>query len=614
MAASLDCLLSFSVPVPRGEFMNSFVLALALTPCPVAMEPTSVRSAPHVFLILADDLGYGDLSLHGNTNLATPHLDSLARDGARVDPFLVCPVCSPTRAEIMTGRYHPRCGVRDVTRGGERLNLDEKTMAESFREAGYATGLFGKWHHGTQFPYHPMARGFERFYGFTEGHWGSYFDAPMDDQGRLTRGKGFLADDITEKAIDFFRARVTGPTPQPVFCFLAFNTPHSPMQVPEPYWKRFAQKPLSLRATLPGTEDPDFTRAALAMVENLDDNVGKLLRAIDGLGQREQSIVVFLSDNGPNSARFNAGLKGRKGSVDEGGVRSPLFIRHPATIRAGTRVDRLSGAIDLFPTLTELAGVRLSPAPGKPLDGISIKEDLLGRQSSAGDRLLVSHWAGKTSVRSSRYRLDAGSALFDLIADPGQTRNIAADSPEVAKRLGQARESWKKEMSLPLPVDRRPFPIGHPAHPVTYLPARDGQTEGAVRRSGPAPNCSFFENWTQLGDRIRWSVDVLTEGDYEVILHHTCKEANLGAVIVCEWGPARLETTLTRAIDPPLEGAKQDRVPRKGESYVKDFQPLNLGTVHAKTGAMDLILRASSIPGKGVADVWMMELRRKPTP
>ena len=139
-------------------------------------------------VILSDDQGWGDLSLNGNTNLKTPHIDSLAKNGAKFDRFFVQPVCSPTRAEFLTGRYHPRGGVRDVSTGGERLNLDEKTIADTFRAAGYATGAFGKWHNGSQYPYHPNGRGFQEYYGFTSGHWGDYFDPPLDHNGVAVRG------------------------------------------------------------------------------------------------------------------------------------------------------------------------------------------------------------------------------------------------------------------------------------------------------------------------------------------------------------------------------------------------------------------------------------------
>src|SRR2546423_6979152 len=173
-------------------------LLVVLAAGPVGAAEVPAR--PNVVVILTDDQGWGDLSINGNTNLATPHLDSIARDGAIFDRFFVQPVCSPTRAEFLTGRYHPRGGVRDVSTGGERLNLDGKTIADAFKAAGYATACFGKWHNGTQYPYHPNGRGFDEYYGFTSGHWGHYFTPPLDHHGQPTTGNGFIPDDLTDRA------------------------------------------------------------------------------------------------------------------------------------------------------------------------------------------------------------------------------------------------------------------------------------------------------------------------------------------------------------------------------------------------------------------------------
>ncbi len=285
---------------------------------------------PNVVVILTDDQGWGDLSFSGNTNLSTPHIDSLARQGASFDRFFVCPVCSPTRAEFLTGRYHPRGGVCDVSLGGERLNLDQRTMADWFKSAGYRTAAFGKWHNGTQYPYHPCGRGFDEFYGYTSGHWGDYFSPPLDHNGQMVRGNGYLVEDFTDHAMEFIEAN----RDRPFFVYLPLPTPHSPMQVPDPYWNRFKDKTLTMLGAQGTKEDIHFTRAALSMVECIDDHIGRLLKRLDKLDLADNTIVVFFSDNGPNSDRWNGGMKGRKGSTDEGGVRSPLFIRWPARISA----------------------------------------------------------------------------------------------------------------------------------------------------------------------------------------------------------------------------------------------------------------------------------------
>jgi arylsulfatase A-like enzyme len=189
----------------------AFALAFGLFPVHAARGQ---QRRPNVVVILADDQGWGDLSVHGNTNLNTPNIDSLARDGALFERFFVCPVCSPTRAEFFTGRYHPRGGVYSTSTGGERLNLDEKTIGDTFKAAGYATGAFGKWHNGMQYPYHPNARGFDEFYGFCSGHWGNYFSPVLEHNGTLVRGNGYITDDLTEHALAFIEQNKD----RPCFC------------------------------------------------------------------------------------------------------------------------------------------------------------------------------------------------------------------------------------------------------------------------------------------------------------------------------------------------------------------------------------------------------------
>jgi len=562
---------------------------------PVA--PASAAERPNVLVILADDQGWGDLSVHGNTNLSTPNIDSLARDGALFERFFVCPVCSPTRAEFLTGRYHPRGGVRGVSTGGERLDLDERTIAEVFRAAGYTTAAFGKWHNGTQFPYHPRGRGFGEFFGFCSGHWGDYFDPPLEHNGSLVRGKGYITDNLTEHALAFMKEN----RDRPFFCYVPFNTPHSPMQVPDRFYDKFRGVDLKLRYSGPGKEDVETTRAALAMCENIDWNVGRLLEGLEAQGLAQKTIVIYFSDNGPAAWRWNAGMRGRKGSTDEGGVRSPLFIRWPGHVRPGTTVTRIAGAIDLLPTLAELTQV---PVPAdRPLDGVSLAPTLLGHATEAPERMIFSHWNRQVSVRTQAYRLDATGRLYDMTADPGQTRDVAKDQPAMAARLSEAVARWKAEMLPELGKDDRPFPVGHRELPVAWLPARDGVPHGNIRRSANAPNCSFFTNWTSADDSISWDVDVATSGRYEVVVYYTCAAKDVGSTLELGLHDRKLRGRVSEAHDPPLRGAEHDRVPRAGESLVKDFKPLRLGEMELERGRGQLSLRAVEIPGQGVIDL-----------
>ncbi|MYA09326.1 MAG: arylsulfatase [Holophagales bacterium] len=582
--------------------LPAIVVASCAAPGPTAR--------PNVVLFLADDQGWGDLSIHGNTNVRTPNLDTLAREGASFTRFFVSPVCSPTRAELLTGRYHPRTGVYATSRGGERLDLDETTIAQIFDAAGYATAAFGKWHNGTQPPYHPNARGFDEFYGFTSGHWGHYFDPSLDHNGRVVRGNGYVTDDFTDRAIRF----IEDHRAESFFVWVAYNTPHSPMQVPDRWWGRFDESDLPQRHRDPEKERLDHTRAALAMTENIDWNVGRLAERLAELGLADDTIVVYLTDNGPNGWRWNGGMKGRKGSTDEGGVRSPFFVRWPRAIEAGTVVDRIAGAIDLLPTLADMAGI--PPTTAKAVDGLSLKPLLLPGASSADlwpDRHLVSHWRGRTSVRSQRFRLDHDGRLFDMAADAGQRTDVAARHPAVAARLTEARSAFISEIVPELQdADGRPFPIGHPEHESTHLPARDATAHGAIERSSRYPNDSYFTNWTSPEDAITWDVEVLAGGRFEVVLYTTCSENDAGALIELRLGEQAVSGRIDQAHDPPLVGMEDDRVERI-ESYVKDFQPTVLGEIDLQPGRGTLFLRAPEIPGDRAMDFRLLILRRRPS-
>jgi arylsulfatase A-like enzyme len=554
------------------------------------------QSRPNVVVILADDQGWGDLSVHGNVNLQTPHIDSLARDGALFERFFVCPVCSPTRAEFLTGRYHSRGGVHGVTTGAERLNLDEKTIGDAFRAAGYATAAFGKWHNGSQYPYHPNARGFDEYYGFTSGHWGQYFDPLLEHNGQPVRGQGFIIDDLSDHALAF----IEGNKGRPFFCYLPYNTPHSPLQVPDRFYDKFQDCPIAMRARDPQSEELAKTRCVLAMCENIDWNVGRILQKLDDLKLSEKTIVVYFSDNGPNTWRFNGGMKGRKGSTDEGGVRVPCLIRWPGHIQPGTKIRQIAGGIDLLPTLAGMAGI---PTVGaKPLDGLDLRPLLLGTAADWPERMIFTHQAGKVSVRTQQYRLDARGALFDMVADPGQDHDVSGNLPEVAAKLSAAVAAWKKDVLGGSGEDDRPFPVGYPEFPATPLPARDGVPGGNVRRSAPAPNCSYFTNWLTTEDKITWDIAVATRGDYEAVAYYTCPEKDVGSTVELSFRGAKIRGKVEPAFDPPFV-PDMDRVKRQGESYVKEFRPLRLGVFHLEQGRGLLTLRAPEVPGKQVMDV-----------
>lgn len=559
---------------------------------------------PNIILILTDDQGWGDLCISGNTNLETPNIDQLAVTGVTFDRFYVSPVCSPTRAELLTGRYHPRGGVYSTSAGGERLDLDETTLADFFRRAGYVTAAYGKWHNGMQPPYHPNARGFDDFYGFCSGHWGNYFSPMLEHNGEIVKGNGFVVDDFTNRGIDF----IEDNKDRPFLLYLPYNTPHSPLQVPDRWWSKFENKELNMLHREPEKEEMVFTRAALAMCENLDWNVGRIVEKVDELGLTENTIFIYLSDNGPNSWRWNDGMKGRKGSTDEGGVRSPLFMKWKNVLPAGKKIAEIAGSIDLLPTLADLAGIDFQPE--KQLDGISLKPLLTEGKPDWQERLLFSHWGERTSVRSQKFRLDDNGKLFDMENDPGQHDDVSEKFPEISKRLFQARTQWINEVMGELPeTDGRTFTVGHPDYIFTQIPARDGTSHGNIQRSNRFPNDSFFTNWTSTSDSITWEAEVLADGDFEVEIYYTCPPEDVGSTIELNFAGEKLTGTISDAHNPPLKGMENDRVERM-ESYVKDFKSMKMGTIHLKKGIDLLTLKSLEIPGSQVMDFRLIVLKR----
>ncbi|MBN9688701.1 MAG: arylsulfatase [Verrucomicrobia bacterium] len=570
---------------------------------------------PNIVVFLADDAGWGDFSQSGNRQVSTPNIDSIAKGGVSLDRFFVCPVCSPTRAEFLTGRYHPRGGVRGVSTGQERLNLDERTISDAFKAAGYATGAFGKWHNGSQWPYHPMARGFDEYFGHTSGHWGEYFDAPLEENGRMIRTKGYIVDVCTDRALVFIEKNKA----RPFLCYVPFTTPHSPWAAPAQDWQRFRDKPITQTATDPTKELADETRCALAMIENQDMNVGRVLAKLREHKLEDNTIVLYFSDNGPNSARWTGGMKGRKGTTDEGGVRSVCYLRWPSKLPAGHAVTEIAGAIDLLPTLTALAGVKR--LGDKPLDGRDLTPLLMKQKIDWPERMIFSTWAGNVSVRTQTHRLDNTGQLFDMVADPGQVKPVNGARPELAAQLVAAAQSWRAEVlggNMPAKtkgkgdgnaVDPRPIPVGFREFPITMLPARDGEPRGGVKRSSGAPNCSYFVNWTSKDDSMVWLLDVHSTGRYEATIDYTCPVPDAGATVELSFKEARLTEKVTPGWDPPLY-TNQDTLPRPPvESRMKEFRTLRLGEVMLVAGQAPLTLRALEIPGKSVMDVRRVTLK-----
>jgi arylsulfatase A-like enzyme len=566
-----------------------------------------LAAPPNIVILLADDAGFGDFGFTGNQTVQTPNIDRIAAEGLRMNRFYVCPVCSPTRAELLTGRYYPRCGVQGVSLGQERLNLDETTLANHLQNAGYKTGAFGKWHNGSQWPFHPNARGFNTFFGYTAGHWGEYFNPELELNGVLNRESGYIVDICTDKALEFIEQNRGSP----FLCYVPFTTPHSPWSVPQTDWDRWKNRPLRQTATAAKAESPEETRCALAMIENQDANVGRILNKLDQLKLTPNTIVIFFSDNGPNTHRWNNGFKGKKGDVDEGGVRSPFAVRWPDRIAPGRSIDDLTGVVDLMPTLLAAVGIKFQSDASKPLDGKNIAPRWTDPAARPTARQLISHWGNKTAIREDNLLLDANGALFDLASDPAQTHDLSSAEKATADRLASAVQAWRKECGMDArptrgagaTIDARPFTIGFRKFPITILPARDGTPANGLKRSSTAPNSSYFTDWKSTDCEAVWNVDVHEAGTYQVAIDLTCPASAVPLKLVFELNGASLTNTLTEPWDPPLN-TNQDTLNRpKAESQLKPFRTWKMGSVRLPKGTGLLKIRVSELNGASAIDL-----------
>jgi arylsulfatase A-like enzyme len=593
---------------------------LALVVLAAACGVQAFAAPPNVLLVITDDQGYGDFSLHGNPTLKTPHIDSLGQQSVRFERFFVNSFCSPTRAALLTGRYPLRCGVFGVTHNKETMRSEEVTLAEMFRAAGYCTGCFGKWHNGEQFPYTPTGQGFDEFFGFHNGHWNNYFDTPLLHEAEFEPTKGYITDVLTDEAIHFVR----DSRERPFFCYVAFNAPHSPFQAPD---KPFAHyKSLGLDDTL---------AAFYAMCAVVDDNVGRLLAELDRLSLAENTIVVFLTDNGGTAGvkHFNAGMRGGKTSLHEGGSRVPLFIRWPSRLKSPRVVQPIAAHIDLAPTLLDLCG--LAPPDGVKFDGRSL-EPLMGESEEIKwpARTLFTHnpinetnrYPG--AVRTEQYRLvrelrggaQGGSKakadrqpsawqLYNMQADPGQAKDIAADRPEIVADLSRQYEAWFDDVSS-RGLARLPIQVGHAEENPVTLHAPQAYFDGSLKFfAGPGYAHDWLTGWNDPASKVWFDLDVVEAGKYDVSLRFTCPAADAGSRVRVTIGEVDREVTI------PTFEPENLRLPHRDEAghakYVnRNWGSLPVGKFSLSKGNTKLTIEPLSKPGAAVIDLKEVVLER----
>jgi arylsulfatase A len=574
---------------------------------------------PNVVLILTDDQGYGDLSLHGNPVLETPHLDRLGRESVRLDNFHVSSVCAPTRASLLTGRYTLRTGTHGVTHNREVFRAREVTIAEALRGAGWRTGFFGKWHNGEQYPHTPTGQGFDEFLGFTNGHINAYFDAVLLRGAKPEPTRGFITDVLTDAAIEFIERRAG----EPFFCHLSYNAPHSPYQVPDREFDKYKARGLD-----------DTLAAFYGLCENVDANVGRLLRRLEELGLAGNTVVVFLTDNGGTAGvkHFNAGMRGGKTSVHEGGARVPCFLRWPAAGWQSRALPQLAAHLDLYPTLLDLCGV--IPPTGPPIDGRSLRPLLEGRVDDWPERTLFFHNPidetnrYPAAVRTGTHRLvreipgpaagsaaranDAGARpwqLYDMLADPGQKHNLARAQPELVERLAKAYQAWFADVTRE-GRERLPLPVGHAGHDPVELHAPQAHFIGGLRfHAGPGFAHDWITGWTSADARLWFDVEVIQAGDFAVEIDHACAEADAGSLIRVRAGEATVQALVIPAPIRPLVLPTRDAIGR--ERYQsRVWGTLEVGQLSLAAGRQTLTVEVARKAGSQVMDFKQLRLRR----
>lgn len=444
------------------------VACLALLAAVAALPTPAAAERPNIVLIVADDLGYGELGCQGNGEIPTPNIDSLARDGMRLtQAYVTAPVCCPSRAGLMTGRIQTRFGHELNAIGRVNLQpevglpLSEQTLADRLKAAGYATGLVGKWHLGGTAPYHPQRRGFGEFFGFL--HEGHFYapppyrgvvsrlrpnEPPYDDANPLLRGEqaveeeAYLTQALTREATAFIRRHER----EPLFLTLAYNAPHSPMQAPTADVDRFTRIPELQR------------RLFAAMLSDLDDGVGAVLKELRERGLERRTLVVFLSDNGGPTAELtssNKPLRGGKGQLYEGGIRIPFLLRWPERLPVGKVFDLPAISLDLVPTALAAAGVAIPKDAA--LDGVDLLPYLAGQAKARPHETLFWRYGASQALRQGDLKLvrqrdgarPPADELYDLARDPGETTNLAAQQPQSLARMRAAFDQLNAQMVPP---------------------------------------------------------------------------------------------------------------------------------------------------------------------
>jgi arylsulfatase A-like enzyme len=490
--------------------------------------------SPNVILIITDDQGYGDFGFTGNPHVTTPTLDALAAESTRFTNYYVSPVCAPTRSSLMTGRYSLRTGVRDTYNGGAMMSTNEITIAELLKEKNYTTGIFGKWHLGDNFPMRPSDQGFDEslihlsggmgqvgdFTTFSEGDR-SYFDPVLWHNNQQQKYLGYCSDIFASEAIKFIEANKE----RPFFTYLSFNAPHTPLQVPDEYYQKYKDLDPSTgfgedgKPFYPMTESQkEDARKVYAMVENIDDNLNRLFEKLDELGIAENTIVIFMTDNGPQQQRYVGGMRGLKGNVFQGGIRVPLLIRYPTRFEGNRDISALSAHLDIMPTLADLVGFDVPK--DRKIDGRSLLPWMEGKPPTPDERSYFTYWTRKyperyqnIAIQKEGWKLVGNTdynaplenfELFNLAVDPFEQKNLVDQEVSRAESLKAELDLIYNELIQSKNLINQPLiEVGNPAENPIILNRNDASGERGI--------------WAQEDIFGYWNVK-MEEGIYDITL------------------------------------------------------------------------------------------------
>ena len=439
------------------------------------------NSRPNIILVMTDDQGYGDLACHGHPFVKTPNLDVLYKQSTRFTDFHASPTCAPTRAALMSGRDAFKNGVTHTIYERERMTLKATTVAQVLKGAGYTTGIFGKWHLGDDDEYQPNRRGFDEMFIHGAGGIGqnfpgtqgafpgtSYFDPFIKHNDKVVKTKGYCTDVFFKQALGWMKKQKD----KPFFAYISTNAPHGPFIVADKYKDIYKDQKIK-----------EKSRAFYGMITNFDENMGLLMNKLDEWKLADNTLLIFMTDNGTSAGTWNYRMKGIKNTVNEGGARVPLFMRLPGKIKAGVDVDKLTRHFDIFPTLAEFAGISISE--DLDLDGRSMVALLENVNAKWPDRKLFFHkgrWPKGTldpegfkyknfAVRSEKWRL-VGDKLYNIDKDPGERKNVSKQYPEVVAEMMKAYDAWWSGVRPMMVNEGAPLDTGKP-----YIELFDKQKE-----------------------------------------------------------------------------------------------------------------------------------------